>query len=119
MTKSRIGDERFLLEIIDTADVESIARKNGWNGNDDYLRDYCEPNDAAHYVSFKTLEAATSGAKEYLKKGTSLYGCAIIDHQVYEKAHDDRGNIVDCPPCWETQKIYEVAMDMERIEVDR
>ena len=37
--RPQIGDERYLLEIIETERVEAMARKDGWNG-DDSLREY-------------------------------------------------------------------------------
>jgi hypothetical protein len=114
--RPKIGDERWLLEIIDTADVEAMARLEGWNGEDG-IREFCEPENASTYTVHTSLDKAVAAAREYLAKGTSFYGCAIIDHQVVETPHDDLGNLIDVPPEWERQRSYEVAMDGECIEV--
>lgn len=117
--RARVGDERWLLEKIDHAAVEALARKSGWKGGDEGLREFCEPEDAAEHTVHASLEAAVAAAKEWLAKGTSFYGCAIIDHQIFQQPHDDRGRLVRVPPCWELQEAYEVAMDGEAIRVDR
>ena len=118
MTRPQIGDERYLLEIISAKEVMDLAKKNGRTSDDDGIHEYCEPADAADYIAFKTLDKAVDKAKEWLATGDSFYGCAIIDQQVYEQWHDDRGNRV-MGADWEVRKSYEVAMDMDVIEVDR
>ncbi len=105
-----IGDERYLLEMIDTDDVETAARKQGWTG-DDGIMDYCEPNDVACYSVFKSLDKATEAARNYLKGGSSFWGHVYIDHQRFEV------EFRKCPPEWVRQKSYEVARDGECIEV--
>lgn len=117
--KPQIGDERYIIEILTTSAVEALARKQGWAGGDEGLREFCEPEEAAVYWERRSLDDAVKAAKDWLSHGTSFYGCAIIDRQVYEEAHDDRGNAVKCPPSWERQESYEVAMDGEAIRVDR
>lgn len=117
MTRPKVGDERWLLETINHADVEALARKNGWDGGDDSVRDYAEPSDAAKHTAHPSLDAATEAARAFLATGKSSYGCAIIDHQVFE-APRIGGELIGVPPEWETQKSYEVAMDGERIEVE-
>jgi hypothetical protein len=112
----KIGDERFLVEMIDTARVEALARKRGWKGGEG-LRECCEPEDTALYTTHKSLAEAVTAAKEYLAEGTSFYGCTLIDHEVYEQWHDDRGNRVK-GASWERQRSYEVAMDGEPIPTD-
>ena len=114
----KVGDERFLVEIINTAAVEALARKHGWTG-DEGLRECCEPEDAAVYWERRTLDDAEKAARDWLANGLSFYGCVIIDRQVFEQPSDDRGNLVDVPPQWENQESYEVAMDGETIRVDR
>lgn len=120
-TRSVIGAERWLLELIDNDDVKAMARKSGWVETNDCegLRECCEPQDAAAYSVFRSLDEATEAAQNYLKGGNSFYGCALIDYQVFDAPCDDRGNEVRaCPPSWETQRTYEVAMNGERIEVE-
>lgn len=119
MTKRtpKIGDERFTVEIIATSAVEAMARKQGWTGGDEGLREFCEPEEAAVYWQRKTLDEAVKAAKDWLAGGLSFYGCVIIDREVYEEPHDDRGNPVKVPPTWERQESFEVAMDGECIKV--
>jgi hypothetical protein len=112
----KIGDERFLIEILNTSAVEALARKQGWDGGEG-LREFCEPEEAAVYWTRSTLDEAVKAAKDWLSHGTSFYGCAIIDRQVFEAPHDDRGNPVDAPATWERHETYEVAMDGEMIQV--
>ncbi len=115
----KIGDKRWLLERIDIRAVEAMARKQGWTGNDtEGLREYCEPDEAAEYSVHKSLDDATAAALKWLATGRSFYGCAIIDEQVFQEAHDDRGDLIDVPPLWERERTYEVAMDGELIMVE-
>ena len=114
----KIGAERFRIEILSTAAVEALARKQGWN-SEDGLREYCEPEDAAVYWTRLTLDEAKKAAADWLSHGTSFYGCGIIDRELYVQPHDDRGNLVKVPPQWERQESYEVAGDSELITVDR
>jgi hypothetical protein len=114
----KIGDERFVVSMIDVRNVEALARKQGWPGGVEGLREFCEPEDAAKCTAHKTLDDATDMARKFLASGQAFYGSVLIDREVYEEAHDDRGNRVRCPPSWESQQLYEVAMDGERIEVD-
>lgn len=117
--KPSIGDERFVLECINTDDVLALARKQGWPGGVEGLREFCEPEDAGTYTIHATLAEAIEAGKRDLASGDSFYGCAIIDREVFEAAHDDRGNSVRCPPSWERQESYEVAVDGEVINVFR
>jgi hypothetical protein len=114
----KIGEERFLIEIISTSAVEALARKQGWNGEDG-LREFCEPEDAAVYWVRRTLDEAKKAAADWLSHNTSFYGCVIIDRQVYQQPHDSSGDLVEVPPEWEFQEAYEVAMDGELITVER
>lgn len=111
--KPKIGDDRYLVEMIDTANVLAIAKKNGWVDDEtEGLREFCEPEDAAVHVVASTLDEAKSLALRHLRTGLPFYGACIIDHQTYEAAHDDRGNLVrGCPPEWETDKTYEITAD--------
>jgi hypothetical protein len=115
---AKIGDERFVLETISQFNWETLARTRGWDGGDD-LRSYCDPEDVAQHYEFKTLKEAETKAKEFLATGRAAYGCCLIDRQVYEAAHDDRGRRVKMPPSWETHQTYEIAMDGETITVGR
>jgi hypothetical protein len=113
-----LGSERYTVEIIDTEKVEALARKQGWPGGIEGLREFCEPEDAAEYRVCRTLDEAIKMARAWLAKGSSFYGCCIIDHEIYEPLHDDLGNRVK-GASWEVQRSYEVANDDEVIEVDR
>lgn len=116
MAKPQIGDERYLLEIISTEAVLALAKKQGWPGGEEGVREFCEPEDAAVYSVHKTLDEAVDAARKWLATGQSFYGCAMIDHQVYEQWHDDLGNRVKGAD-WERQKSFEVAMDDEVLEI--
>jgi len=119
LRKPKIGDERYLVERIDTRSVEALARKQGWPGGDEGLREFCEPDDAASYTEHHTLDDAVAVARAWLAKGTSFYGCVMIDHEVYEQWHDDRGNRVKGAE-WERQCSYEVSRgEPEVIRVER
>lgn len=121
LSQPKIGAERWLLEHIDTADVVALAKRQGWQGSPEDLegiRESCEPEDATTVTEHASLEAATTAAREYLAKGTSFFGCAVIECQRLEEARDDLGRRVKMPPSWERQKVYEVAADGERIEVE-
>ena len=113
----KIGEERFLIEILNTSAVEALARKQGWDGGDEGLRESCEPEDAAVYWTRSALDEAVKAARDWLSQGTSFYGCAIIAREVFEAPHDDRGNPVNCPATWERHETFEVAMDGEMIKV--
>src|SRR5262245_30048375 len=116
MARPRIGDERWVLETISGAAVEALARKHGYTGED--LREFVEPEDVAEYTIHSSLEAAIEAANADLARNDSFYGANIIDYQILEAAHDDRGNLVrGCPPSWERQHGYEVASDGEITEV--
>lgn len=118
--RPKLGDVRFLVEMIDTANVEAMARKQGWRGTDDpeAIREYCEPEDAAVHSAHGSLDDAVRAARKWLAKGTSFYGCVIIDHEIFERCHDDRGNAVKHFD-WERQCSYEVtADDSEIIKVE-
>jgi hypothetical protein len=115
--KPKIGDERYVVEMISTPVVEAMAREQGWDGEDG-LREFCEPQDAATYSTHKTLDDATAAARQWLAAGQSFYGSAIIDHEIFTKPHDDAGRLIPAPAEWERAHTYEVAMDGEAIEVD-
>lgn len=118
MIKSQIGDERFLVEMIDIKEVEKQAKENGWAGGDaEFMRDYCEPQDAALYLTVKTLARAEQVAREWLATGNSFYGSAMISRQTFQQPHDDRGNLVKVPAEWETEQLYEVDANGETMEV--
>jgi hypothetical protein len=117
--KPDIGDERYMVEMIDLERVKAVARKHGYTGRGgEGLREFCEPEQAAVYSIHATLDEATAAAKAYLLKGTSFYGSTIIDHEVFERWQDDLGNRVK-GASWECQRSWEVAQDGERIEVGR
>lgn len=118
MPKPKVGDERYLVEMIDARAVEAMARTAGWDGEDG-LREFCEPQDAAVYSVHKSLDEAVSAAHTWLATGRDFYGCAIIDHQVFEKPIDDTGNLIRVPPQWKRRSSYEVTMDGECIIVER
>ena len=99
--KPKIGDERFRIEILSTAAVTALAKQQGWEGGDEGLREYCEPEEAAVYWCRYSLDEAVKAAKEWLSHGVSFYGSVIIDREVYEEPHDDQGNLVKVPPCWD------------------
>lgn len=106
----RIGDVRFIVEMIDNDRYEALARKRGWDGTEGML-DYAEHSEAAIYSEHKTLDEATAAANKWLAKGKSTFGCCMIDRQVFERFEDDMY------PEWECYEQYEVAMDGERIQV--
>lgn len=118
--KPKLGDERYLIEILSAAAVEALARKQGWAGGDEGIREFCEPEDAAVYWIRRSLDEAKKAAADWLSNTASFYGCVIIDRQVFEEARDDRGNLImGVPPVWERQESYELAMDGETITIDR
>ena len=108
----KIGDERFLVEMIDVRHVEAMARKDGWPGGTEGLREFCEPQDAAKHTAHATLDAATEAARKFLSTGQAFYGSVLIDRQVWER------EFRDVPPDWQRHQTFEVAMDGERIEVE-
>ena len=105
----RIGDERYILEMIDNDRYEALARKRGWDGGEGML-DYAEHFEAAVCTEHAALDAATDAARKWLALGKSTFGCCMIYHQVFERFEDDMH------PEWEEHHQYEVAMDGERIE---
>jgi hypothetical protein len=110
--KPQIGDERFLVEMIDHEAVKKLASEQGWTGGDEGLREFCEPEEAAVHKVCGTLDEATKAALAWLATGRDFYGCSIIDRQVFEKPKG-------CPASWERQESWEVAMDGDRIVIDR
>lgn len=111
-----LGDERWKAENISYKAWCAVARKRGWDGDEDQdsLREYCEPEEAATVTIHASLDAAILWAKETFKADPddSAFGAIIIDHQVLEAAHDDSGNLVSgCRPEWETVRVYEVTHD--------
>ena len=68
-----LGDERYLIEILNTSAVEALARKQGWDEKEG-LREFCEPEEAAVYWTRRTLDDAVTAAKDWLSHGTSFYG---------------------------------------------
>jgi hypothetical protein len=116
--KPKVGDERFRLESILAADVEAEARRNGWDGGEGIL-DCAEPQDVATYSCFSNLADATEYAKTLIKTGHQFWGCVLIDREVLEQPRDDRGRSVRMPPHWERQETFEVAGDLECMEVAR
>jgi hypothetical protein len=111
LMKPKIGDERWLVEKIDADKVERMAKKAGWSGGNEGLREFFEPENAAVYESFSSLEAAIAAANKWLATGRDFYGCVIIDHQVLEEWEDYIN--------WERHESYEVARDGQAIRVDR
>jgi hypothetical protein len=116
MPQPTIGDERFLLETISTANVEAMARARGWQGGED-MEEFCEPDEAARHSVHKTLQEAASVAKAWLSAGHSFSGRAMIERQVYEEPRDDGGNPVLGLPRWKSRYSYEITMDGEPILV--
>ena len=109
-----IGAERYISSHIAAADAERVARKNGWDGDPESLLDHCDAGAAARTCTeHATLDAACGYARNALMS-PSLFGAVIIEHEVFEEAHDDRGRRVE-GGSWETQATYEVAMDGECI----
>jgi hypothetical protein len=118
-TPPAIGDSRWRLETITNADVEALARKSGWPGGLEGVREFCEPNEAARYSTHASLEAAATAARAHLETGEAFYGCAIVDCMVFEAAADDRGNLIrGVPPEWVVRETYEIARDGECIKVN-
>lgn len=105
----RIGDVRFVVEKIDGERFEKIALKRGWVKGEDGMLDYAEHSEATTCSEHKTLDEAKAAANSFLATGKSLFGCCIIDRQVYERFEDDMH------PDWEGHESYEVAMDGELI----
>lgn len=106
ITRPKSGDERWLVEMIHAANVKAAALKGGWDGTGDDMREFCEPQDAAHHTTHTSLDAATTAAKASVTSGQEFYGCTLILHQVFGAAQ------------WRTTQMYEVAGDGERIEVN-
>jgi hypothetical protein len=106
----KIGDVRFIVEMIDHDRYQAIARERGWDGGEGML-DYAENSEAALYSEHKTLEEAKAAANAWLATGKDTFGCCIIDRQVFERFEDDMH------PSWEGYESYEVAMDGECIKI--
>lgn len=116
----RIGDECFRVVMIDIADVERMAREDGWDGSEG-LREFCEPEEAATSSIHGTLEAAIEAARKDLARGVSFYGCNLIDRLVYEPPTCG-GEPLGLRPSWERHETYEVSVsgqNVECIKVDR
>jgi hypothetical protein len=112
----RIGDERWRVEHISYKAWCALARKYGWNGEDDAdgLRAYCEPSEAAAHTVWASLADAKAAALATFAAAPddSAFGAILIEHQVLEAATDDSGNLVrGCRPEWEACKVYEVTSD--------
>lgn len=114
----KIDEERFRLETIDVDDVYAAAKERGWKEDHDSLLDCVDANDAAEHTCYKTLDEAAAAGRAFVKTKRAFFGCVIIDHQVYEAPHDDRGRSVRGPGSWETNCTYEIAMDGEMIVVE-
>jgi hypothetical protein len=101
----KIGDERYLVEMISNAAVQALARLHGWKGGEGVrVREYCEPKDAvAIYTAFPTLETAIVAARAHLATGEGFYGCAIINHEVYEIFPRDACAAWERKASWESQ----------------
>lgn len=112
----KVGDVRFIVEMIDGDRFEQLAKKRGWKEGEDGMLDYAEHNEAAIYSEHKTLAEAEAAAKAWLAKGKSLFGCCIIDRQVFEH-YEDGDDLMGVPPDWERHESYEVAMDGKTIKV--
>lgn len=114
---TKVGDKRYIAMHIDSERASAVARHNGWDGNPESLLDYCDTGmAAATYTEHCTLDAACAVARAELAKGRSLFGAVIIDHEIFEQAHDDRGRTVK-GGSWETHETYEVGTDGECISV--
>lgn len=122
MSNPRIGAERWRLEHISYSAWCDLARSRGWNGENDAdgLREHCEPEEAATIRLFGSLQDAKAAAMAIFgdtRTNDSAFGAIIIDHQVLEAAHDDRGNLVrGCKPEWETDLVYEITSDGDVLE---
>ena len=112
MAKSKIGAERWRLDHISFKAWCALARKRGWNGEDDAdgLREYCEPDEAATITFHASLDAAKAAALAIFAAAPddSAFGAILIDYQVLEEAHDG--------PEWETQRAYEITSDGDMLE---
>jgi hypothetical protein len=112
----QVGAERWRVEHVSYKAWCALARERGWNGEDDAdgLRAHCEPEEAASYSLHTSLDAAKAAALATFAADPddSAFGAIIIEHQVLEAAHDDRGNLVrGCRPEWEAVRVYEVTSD--------
>ncbi len=119
--RAKIGDEFWRVEHIGYKAWCAKARERGWNGEDDAdgLRAFCEPEEAALIVYCASLESAKAEAMRIFAADPddSAFGAIVIEHQVLEAAHDDRGDLIrGCKPEWETQRIYEITSDGDCID---
>jgi hypothetical protein len=119
--KAQVGAERWRLDHISYKAWCDMARKRGWQGDEDQdsLREYCEPEEAATITFHPSLDEAKAAALAIFRDAPddSAFGAIHIDHQVLEAAHDDSGNLIgDCPPQWETQRCYEITSDGDMME---
>jgi hypothetical protein len=72
-TTTRVGDERYIVQHIDSERAEAIARGNGWDGGEGLL-DYCDAGAAAAtYTEHATLAEAIATAQAELAKGRLLF----------------------------------------------
>lgn len=109
----REGDERYLVEIIRSKDVEALARAEGWEPDEDCgPLSYCDPNDAASYEIFRELDPALARAREFTLSGESFWGATRVDLQRFER-------ILDMRPSWERQKTWEVSDSIVIEEIGR
>jgi hypothetical protein len=112
--------ERYLLESISQRVVEETAKRKGWkdDGSGEGLRELIEPNDCATHTIFDTLDAALKAGRELIVIDPQFYGCCIVEKQVLEPPHDDRGRRVRGAPTWElTGDIWEIDSTGDVMEV--
>jgi hypothetical protein len=119
--RPKIGAERWRVEHISYKAWCDMARRRGWNGEDDAdgLRAHCEPEEAATISFHTSLDGAKVAALTIFAAAPddSAFGAILVEHQVLEEAHDDRGELVrGCKPEWETQRIYEITSDGDCID---
>lgn len=95
-TRPRLGDVRVLVEWIDAALWERMARAKGWKPDTpESLWDYIEADDATKQMEFSTI----AGAKAWAEKNAKLdeYQSPFVMMQVYKD--DGYGP----PYSWETE----------------
>jgi hypothetical protein len=120
----KIGDERWTAEHVSYRQWCKLARARGWSGDQDALRTYCEPGEAATVTIHPSLDAAKAWAASIFKNAPddSAFGIIIIKHQTFKSpidlfqalatAHEDQDYLASgCRPQWETDCIFEMTAD--------
>lgn len=100
LTTPKEGDERYLLEQHPRDRVMALAKERGHPGDDSSVMDYCEPAEAAIYVAYPSLEAATDAGKSWVAAGKDFWGCGRIEHQRFERFQRDMRPEWECQRGW-------------------